>query len=73
MLHLRQRDDADGVVIVSAVAEVCGAWVEMRSPSARRWAKGKQEGSNRPRFPQFRAQIFRFHAENCVDIDEATV
>jgi hypothetical protein len=26
-----------------------------------------------PRFPQFHAQIFRFHAENCVDINEATV
>jgi putative SOS response-associated peptidase YedK len=27
----------------------------------------------RPLFPQFHSQIFRFHAENCVDIDEATV
>jgi len=26
-----------------------------------------------PRFPQFHSQIFRFQAENCVDIDEATV
>jgi hypothetical protein len=33
----------------------------------------QQEGSNRPRFPQVRAQIFRFQAENCVDISEATV
>jgi hypothetical protein len=24
-------------------------------------------------FPQFHSQIFRFHAENCVDIDQATV
>jgi hypothetical protein len=29
--------------------------------------------SKRPRFPQFRSQIFHFHPENCVDIDEATV
>jgi hypothetical protein len=26
-----------------------------------------------PRFPQFHSQIFRFHAENCVDINQATV
>ncbi len=49
------------------------AWVEMRARSSRRREKGKQERSNSPRFPQFRAQIFRFQAENCVDTDEATV
>jgi hypothetical protein len=26
-----------------------------------------------PRFPHFHSQIFRFRAENCVDMDEATV
>ena len=25
------------------------------------------------RFPQFHSQIFRFHAENCIDTDQATI
>ena len=28
---------------------------------------------SRPHFPQFHSQIFRFHDNNCVDLDEATV
>jgi len=39
----------------------------------RKKKKKKKEESNRPRFPQVGSQIFRFHPENRVDIDEATV
>ncbi len=51
-----------------------------RRIAAAQRALGEMEGSTPqqvsrigPRFPQFHSQIFRFHAENCVDIDEATV
>jgi hypothetical protein len=54
-----------------------GAQTNRRSPAR---SLGEMEGGTtpqvspiRPFFPQFHSQIFRFHAENYVDIDEVNV